>query len=89
MFNDLEITKMLTVSTSHIRDYPLMWELESKAAELKSNDAVLLSLNEDSAWPQLSTELKQLATLCQSNDCSYLRIDSDGPEIDGINTFTW
>ncbi len=89
MFNDLEIMKMLTVSTSHVKNYRLMWELESEMAELKSNEAILLSLNEDSAWPQLSKELTQIADICRRNDCAFLRIDADGPEIEGINTYRW
>jgi hypothetical protein len=50
-------------------------------------DEYITSLFPD--WGGVGTAVKNLYDLASRHDCSYLRLDRDGPEIEGLPVFDW
>lgn len=100
---ELEIAKVLTISTAHITsddgrrlnespdvdDVPhvlyttehfhMVWTLKSEVR----HDA------QEDGKPPLSPHFQALVKLAQDNDCEWLKLDTDGPVVDGLPSFRW
>jgi len=91
----LEIHKTLVISTVHIEES----DLDVIANDLISYEldeyGWLIYVNLEHANDILFTEyavsdaLISAIKLAQNNDCLYLRLDRDGPEVDGLSKFDW
>ena len=88
MTHNLEIARMLTVSTGHIKTIDILNDLEATEATMISDDGIILYIG-DCTWKKFTPELEQFVKLCRENDCDYLRFDCDGPEVKGITIYTW
>ena len=40
-------------------------------------------------WADVGVEVKALYALAHKNECAYLKLDRDGPEIEGMELFEW
>ena len=92
---ELEFEKNLVVSTCHIT--------ETDSEKLFSNDNsselivheteyyFLVYVNADylSSAKDLSDSFLKLYQLAIDNECDYLKIDRDGPEIKGFQKYDW
>lgn len=92
----LEIHKTLVLSISHVRESDL---------EIISDDLISYELDDFSGWliwvnPEHVTDsvlikyaasnaLRAAIKLAQDNDCLYLKLDIDGPEVEGLPNFYW
>lgn len=98
MSKNLEISKVLTVSTSHITE-EVAKQLDR---ESKTNEYALSVYNKDdygwwicvpedckSVCGHIPSCLRKLIELATTNDCNWLCIDCDGPEVDGLETYSW
>ena len=98
---ELEIGRILSVSTAHIKSKKLMDKLSYEEASYNNDYGCILYVdNEDTFdwnelsenvldWEELSEELAQLSKLCRENHCCWLVLDESGPEINGIKTYNW
>ena len=90
----LEIHKTLIISTVHIEESDL---------DVIANDLISYELGEYGwlIWVNpvhvnnslvkdvTSNALRAAIKLAQDNDCLYLRLDRDGPEVDELPKFNW
>lgn len=96
---NLEISKVLIVSTSHITldDGRRLNDPDSVSsvpfivyrAEFFHLVAVFAPLVEDEDHPAMSPQFQALVKLAQDNDCEWLKLDGDGPQLDGYEVFSW
>jgi hypothetical protein len=89
---NLEIDRMLTVSTGHVN---------AQDTEVLDNPKyALVSHKYEYGWlvwagdgmkyyPALSAFANNLLEIARKNDCEWLRLDRDGDEIDGLQVFDW
>ena len=40
-------------------------------------------------WKGVGAEVRKLYELASKNECDYLKLDRDGPEIEGMELFEW
>jgi len=93
-----EVRKELVVSTAHITKA----EAESLVAQYERDyrDGSILCAPEDAPWillhveswrddNSLSAELRSLLLWAVCLDCTWLRLDADGPKLEGHKTYDW
>lgn len=98
----LEIQRYLTVSTAHITEEDMKRLNLRKATSdtiliLNSFDygvSVYVGSHEEPAWETAKTEgfssgLQNMLKLALDNDCRYLKLDCDGPTVEGYKTYNW
>lgn len=94
--NNLEIAKMLTISTSNVpRDDILLlesgddsivsYELDEYGFLIYANEQICNELD----LSKFSQAFRDALRLAQDNDCDYLRLDRDANEVDGLQVFDW
>ena len=98
MQENLEIQKVLVVSTAHIT-YADNIDLSHNPCGLiidKTDYSFLIYVGKESICDydqskneKISNELRKLIQLAQDNNCDYLKIDRDGPIYSNIKTFDW
>lgn len=81
----LEISKYLVLSTAHIT---------KRDSELLSNkgwaeDEYGYWVHKDFTSEDLSSTFHACLKLAQQHDCTYVRFDRDGPDVDELTTFDW
>ena len=98
MNNSFEIFKTMVASTAHceqydfdaLRSFPDIFSCEDHgygmSVYLGSDDSVILS---DLAQVRISEGLKMLVLFAISNDCLWLKLDSDGPIYEEFPTYDW
>lgn len=98
----LEISKMLTVSTTHVTEATykallldnmrneIMLPIYVKCAGYGQSFGLYIYLEptciEQGKIPE---DLMPLVKLAQENNCNILCLDGDGPELDGYQTYEW
>lgn len=86
---ELEITKMLTISTAHITEETnrLLCDGEVEAAYYALDGGwLVLSYGPDDSVPK---DLEACLALAEENGCEWLRLDRDGQIVDGLEVFDW
>lgn len=103
--SDLEIHKTLVLSTAHMtyqdsqllsfarhcagpnvdKDVPVSYELEQWGWLVYTNPKFTTEKQLKKFSPGFAKAIK----LARKNDCLYIRFDSDGPEIDELETYDW
>ena len=87
----LEFEKNLVVSTCHITEDE-MNILSSGETSLVCYDTeyfALIYVAGDSVGNEFTPEFKALINLAKKNGCQYLKIDRDGPILEGFETYDW
>lgn len=101
--NNLEISKMLTISTAHVTKdtfeallldgirNEIMLPVYAKITPDNEQNFGLFIYVEPTCVEQgqIPEDLMQLIKLAQENDCSILCLDGDGPEVEGYQTYDW
>jgi hypothetical protein len=90
----LEISKVLTLSTAHIRQLNVRW-LEQWSKH--DSNAPLIVYAKDGGWfidttawsGYITPELRQLLSLARRHGCAWLVLDKDGPTVDNLPVFKW
>lgn len=94
MSKNLEIAKMLTLSTAHIK---------KETAEFLNNpnsDLIVFAKGEygwfiSGEWiqeeliPDIPEDLIKIVHLAQENECLWICLDRDGEEIEGLPVYKW
>lgn len=98
----MEITRMLTISTSHISketadllagEYPIdsvpVWEISVGIyAKEEYGWYIYFSLAEH-IHPSMPEDLAACLRLARKHDCSILCLDTDGDIVDSLATYDW
>ena len=102
MMTKLEIEKYLVVSTGHITEED-MDRLDEEADDGSGESLVVLvydegvivfvGTKEDMAKRAenrgFGEGLQKMLSLARKNDCQHLRLDSDGPTLEGYEVYDW
>jgi len=91
----LPIVKMMDLSTAHITKETDAYLQEQALADVGPESIVyakgrwgyIVHIGEDTA--SLPDDLASLIKLCQSEGCSWLVLDADGPIVDDLPTWDW
>jgi hypothetical protein len=91
---DLEISRMLTVSTAHITggDSDLLADPYAGIVSYSTPYGWLVFteiMEDDCGFDPASPALKKILALAKDHGCEWVRFDESGPEIDGLETFEW
>ena len=98
----MEITKALCLSTMHIKEQTARW-LDAHHTDFGAPFTVWEGehgyfipthwarpgYEPHEGFKRVPEELRACAMLADANDCSFLRLDNDGPVIDYLPTFEW
>lgn len=100
--SDIEIEKTLVVSTGHITEED-MEKLDGEADD-DSHESLLARVYEEGIIVFVGTEedmakraedrgfgegLQKVLVLARNKGCHYLRLDCDGPILEGYKTYDW
>lgn len=91
----LEIQKMLACSTSHVtQDDTICLSEEEGLVAHEYKEGFFVHVPDAACDDELvaigySPAFLALLKLARANDCDYLTLDCDGPEIEGLQTFDW
>jgi hypothetical protein len=88
---ELEICRMLTLSTAHITEITDRYISQNLIASFASEFGYIIytsgeSLNYAQGYPE---ELKALLQFARDNGCDYLNLDRDGPVIPQFPAYKW
>lgn len=87
---NLEITKMLTISTAHISEETnqllLDEEVDVTCFGLDEYGWLILSYGPEENLPE---DLAACLKFADDHGCAWLRLDSDGMIVDGLEVFDW
>lgn len=93
MTNNYEIDKVFIASTSHItgNDNYLLDEKDYYFVDLVAYGCIIWTGidKKELSRLELSKALIDLIQLAKNNDCSYLKLDSDGPTYNNLPIFDW
>lgn len=97
----MEITKALCLSTVHIHPTTARW-LDDGHNQIGNCPftvweasygyfiPVCSATEPSEAWrAAVPDELQRLMLVAGTADCTFLRLDNDGPEVDGLPVFDW
>ena len=91
--SNLEIARMLTVSTAHITggDSDVLAEPYGGIVSYSTPHGWLVytEIFDDPGEDALSPALKKLLALAKNHGCEWVRLDESGPEIEGLEIFEW
>lgn len=95
--NDLEISKMLTVSTAHLTEDDAVYL--ARSCYFEAEDDLVVYAKGDYGWfvyipydlneYNLSKNLKHIFTLAKIFECIWICFDEDGCVIEELNTYDW
>lgn len=99
----LEINRELVLSTSHVQEATMDWLRESDgritpdgyedfdrpAGDSVEYGALVFCMYDDDETAAMPADLGPLVRLARDNDCKWLRLDCDGPVVDGLPAWEW
>lgn len=92
---DLEFEKNLIVSTGHITESEMnkLGSGETSLACYENEYFTLVYVGEihvgNPPGDDMTPELKKLINLARKNGCQYLKLNRDGPVLEGLKTYDW
>lgn len=100
---DLEISKMLTISTNHIKQEtgeflyenynnskpPICYNHDEFGFFVFCNRDYMKSLLKEQTYTEIPHDLLLCMVLARTFDCDWLCLDGDGPIVKGLQTYEW
>jgi hypothetical protein len=87
----MEITKALCLSTAHIKPETAKW-LDGGSLPFtvwRSDYGWFMYAGPDRDREGFPADLSACLDAAAEAECDFLRLDGDGPEVDGLETFEW
>ena len=100
----LEISKILTISTAHIKQetgellhnnneanckLPVYYKKDEYGCFVFCNKDYMKDAIQDQSYEEIPQDLWRCMVLARIFDCDYLCLDCDGTIVDGLQTYEW
>jgi hypothetical protein len=93
---NLEIDKMLTLSTSHLTEKTVTWYLETNNSELvvfpKKDYGYFIFIGSDyveELYKDIPNDLVEVIKFALKKDCAWLCLDRDAEQIEELDVYPW
>lgn len=95
--NNLEITKMLTISTTHLTEDDAVYlvracnwdDINELVVYEKGDYGWFVYIPNDLNEYNLSENLKYILAFAKNNECDWICFDEDGCVVKELNTYDW